>query len=182
MKRVAFFLMGLFPLHLHAQQMEVHPEELQGFEKVRLLIPALSPEGIVGKISAFDGEHLVFFRGQDFSQSIRLAQIEALEVMDGKRRWGTAAIGSAVGAVIGFFSFLSYADSKYEDDTYNAAAALVLAAPIGGLVGAGIGAAIGRPRWVSVHLVSALEPGDGFGFTAGVGVSIRRRWVATARW
>jgi len=175
MKRVAFLMISLLPFRLDAQQVEAHPEDLQRFEKVRLLIPAVSPRRIVGKVTAFDGKHLVLLGGRGLSQAIRPAQIEAVEVMDGKRRWGTAAIGFAVGAVIGGFAYKLHADAKYEDDIYNAATAVVVGAPLGGLVGAGIGAAIGRPRWVSVHLVPALQLEPGFRPRAGALVSIRRR-------
>ena len=175
MKQVTFLLMGLFPLQLHAQQVVVYPGDLQGYEKVRLHIPEGSQKNIVGKVTAFDGEHLVVLRNGWFSQLVRPAQIEAVEVMDGKRRWGAAAIGIPVGAAVGGLAVLVYADAKYKDDTYNSLVAGVVGVPIGGLVGAIVGAAIGRPRWVSVQFVPTSRQKPGFRTRIGLVFSIRKR-------
>mgnify|MGYP006311363187 CR=1 FL=1 len=139
------------------------------------MVPVLSPKRIVSKVTAFDGEHLVILGRRDFSQAIRPSQIEAMEVMAGKRRWATGAIGFVVGAVIGGVAYKSHADAKYEDDIYNEGLAWAVAAPVSGLIGALIGAVIGRPRWVSVQLISAPNPQLKSGLRLGIGFSNRRR-------
>lgn len=151
------FLVLTGTTHALGQQLELRPDELTRFDAVRLRAPALSQDVMVGKVIEVDSTGLVLRQRGLAPLVVPLNHLEHVEVMFGKQRLGPAALGFAVGALAAGIGFKHYADAKNINDEWNGFVAVVKAAPIGGLVGAVVGAAKGRAQWAIVQVVPRSE-------------------------
>lgn len=85
-------------------------------------------------------------------------QILRVEVSNGGNRRRGAFQGLGIGAVVGLVGFKVWADQHYVDDEFNVLGAVVIGMPVGGIIGALVGASLSRERWLPVHLDMATGP------------------------
>ncbi|HET9984236.1 MAG TPA: hypothetical protein VFQ38_11635, partial [Longimicrobiales bacterium] len=144
---------------LHAQD-TLSARELLLRRDVRIAAPNSRADWLRGRLTAIDTGGLSIRTTASEEFAIRRRQIGAIEVSTGLTRSQAGALGFVLGGVAGFAALKVWADATYENDEWNNLAALVLGAPVGGLVGAVFGAKRTRPHWRAVRIREWTELPD----------------------
>jgi hypothetical protein len=104
---------------------------------------------------AVRGDTLVVARPGVAEAALPLASVQAVQVMARPSRRGAYALrGAVAGALVGFFVAGTVLGDGYDGDDpgFGVFLALGAGAPVGALLGAGGGYAIGAPRWEEVRV------------------------------
>ncbi|HEX8271746.1 MAG TPA: hypothetical protein VF615_03775 [Longimicrobiaceae bacterium] len=166
---LALVLLAAAPLR--AQSEGPFPRQVVPGARVRVLEAGAGGRRFAGTVVRADSARLEVASGPS-GRSLPWDRVELIEVSRGRRTFGSALKGMAIGAVLGFAVYKSYADARYDNDEFNGVAALVEGAPVGALAGLGIGLALGRERWRPVG-GTAIRPYVAPGGGASVAVVLR---------
>jgi hypothetical protein len=128
---------------------------------------------MVGKVIDADSTHLVLQQSKQAPFVVQLSDVERVEVKVGKNRLRGGVLGFAVGALAAGVGFKLYADAKYLNDEWNGFGAVFMAAPLGGLAGAVVGASIGSTEWATVQVAPWTGGGGAEARHLGLRMSVR---------
>jgi hypothetical protein len=160
MKR--FLMLGLLLLAsaasvpLQAQDSAGAPVDLRGGSigagsRVRLSVPSVSPDPLVGRVAALTADSLLLSRGSGVHLQLDSRAIQRVEVSAGRHRVRWALAGAVVGMLVGGVAGGS-AGGKGDDSGLGALAGFVAGVIVGTPLGAGVGALAAPERWRPVAL------------------------------
>ena len=121
--------------------------------RARVAMPA--PRGwTAGMVAASDSAVIVLHAGRDVvPDTFLVAQVQALEVSRGRRRFLWGAGGLLIGAAVGAgFGALAGSGGSGADAAYAASIAAIGGAAAGAVLGVTLGALIAPERWEAVWL------------------------------
>lgn len=144
-------LLGAAPL---GAQSPVMSTELHPGARVRIDAPGIVADGYTGTVLTRTADTLTVGDPRSAPMTLPITRITSLEISRGKSRSAGALRGILIGAPIGLaIGLVSTADGTTCTSCDESAASVVALFTLSGAVwGAGIGAIVGRERWVKFQL------------------------------